>query len=248
MIPPNEVLITVLISSILGSLHCVGMCGSLVALCCVSGSANENRITRILSETAYHVMRLTSYLILGYLAGAIGKATHQIINIAGFQRGFGIIAGTLLILWGFRDIGVLSYISDKFNSISGIQYALGSRIMSIGIFQYPLKSKGISRGAFVGLMSGLLPCGWLYAYVITAAGTQNPVSGIWIMGFFWAGTVPSLFIFARVLKKLDNLWLKRIPKLTAIMIIVLGLLAISGRLAMIQDNDLKNTGESASCH
>jgi sulfite exporter TauE/SafE len=97
-------------------------------------------------------------------------------------------------------------------------------------------------------MSGLLPCGWLYAYVLIAASTQNPLSGVIIMGVFWLGTVPALIIFARILKKLNSIWLKRIPKITALIIILLGLMTISGRVSMIEESNSGNKTATMSCH
>jgi uncharacterized protein len=248
MIPPHDVLVTVLISSILGSLHCIGMCGSLVALCCVSRSPTDSTTIRIFAETAYHVMRLASYLLLGLLAGSLGKTGGHIMTEAGFQRGFGILAGSVLILWGLRDLGVFSLFWVRLFKGGSIQYALSSSLLSLDFVQYGLRQNGIIRGAFTGLISGLLPCGWLYAYVLTAAGTQDPFAGMSIMAMFWAGTVPALFLFARILKKIDSLWLKHIPKITAALVIGLGLLMLSGRMNMIHESVPDAASIQSTCH
>lgn len=248
MIPEIQVLISVFISSILGSLHCVGMCGSLVALCCVSGTSTENKKVKILNELIYHLSRLISYLCLGYIAGSIGSLGSSYIDSPQFQKYFALIAGSVLILWGLRELGIFSFLKNTSSSFSNIQYSISSKILSFKLFKYPLQSSGYLRGAFVGLMSGLLPCGWLYAYVLIAASTQNPLSGVIIMGVFWLGTVPALIIFARILKKLNSIWLKRIPKITALIIILLGLMTISGRVSMIEESNSAKKSATMSCH
>lgn len=260
----SEILITVLFSSLLGSLHCVGMCGGLVALCCFSGDTTQSKAVSYISEFAYHCMRFASYISLGFVAGLLGDISSQYISAAGFQRGFGVVAGTLLVFWGLRDLGLLSFLSRLFSSypalqnISSLQYSLSSKLLSLPFFKYPLQSKGITRGVCIGLMSGLLPCGWLYAYVLTASTTESPLYGAMVMAAFWLGTVPVLFLFARVLKKMNSLLLKRIPRISAVCIIVLGLMSISGRMSRIEDpsmfkKDKNKAGmsehdRSSSCH
>ncbi len=249
MAPSSEILITVLLSSLIGSLHCLGMCGGFVALCCFSGDNTQSKTISYISELAYHCMRFISYIFLGFLAGLLGNISSQYMAAAGFQRGFGVFAGIILIVWGLRDIGFFSSLQSRFSGISSLQYFLSTKLISLKIFQYPIKSRGVTRGAFIGLMSGLLPCGWLYAYVLTASTTENALSGMWIMAAFWAGTVPVLFIFARVLKQVNQLWLGKIPKITALFIIALGLMSISGRMTRIEDPSIfRKHNESSTTH
>ena len=75
----------------------------------------------------------------------------------------------------------------------------------------------------MGTLTGLLPCGWLWAFVVTAGGTGHPASGAAVMGAFWLGTVPAmvgLLAFAGpVLAQLRA----RMPAITAVVLIALGL-------------------------
>ena len=62
------------------------------------------------------------------------------------------------------------------------------------------------RALLLGLSTTLVPCGWLYAFVATAAGTGSVSSALGVMLAFWAGTLPALVgaglglagLFARV--------------------------------------------------
>jgi len=250
MFPSIEILLTVFISSLLGSLHCVGMCGGLVAYCCIASPHQQVSRRLVLAEIAYHSSRLVSYMLLGALAGSIGNITDALGEAAGFQRGFGLVAGILLIAWGVHDLGFFRSSTIGSSTGPGKSLAFNSKVLSLSLFRAPLRLTGIPRGAFVGLLSGLLPCGWLYAYVLSAAATQHPVAGAIFMATFWLGTVPLLALFARVVKKLNSSWLTRLPKLTAVVVILFGILAISGKLNVnsLAGHEHTSTAEPASCH
>jgi sulfite exporter TauE/SafE len=83
------------------------------------------------------------------------------------------------------------------------------------------------------LLSGFLPCGWLWAFVVTAAGTGGALKGAAVMTAFWAGTVPAL-VAVGVGAQLVSAPLRRhVPAVTAILLVVLGLYAILGRPASV---------------
>ena len=66
------------------------------------------------------------------------------------------------------------------------------------IFERRVRSAGAlsasKRAGIIGLFTVLLPCGWLYAFVILAAGTASPGMGALVMATFWLGTVPVLTV------------------------------------------------------
>jgi len=88
------------------------------------------------------------------------------------------------------------------------------------------------RALAIGLLTTLLPCGWLYAFVVTAAGTANPVYGAAVMAVFWAGTLPALVSCGVGVQALAGPVGRRFPGLTCIMLIVLGGWTVFGRAQM----------------
>lgn len=65
--------------------------------------------------------------------------------------------------------------------------------MTFHKFYQRVKIFKASRSSFViGLMAGLLPCMWLYTYVISASATQSPWAGMLVMFLFWLGGLPAL--------------------------------------------------------
>lgn len=134
MTPSIEIFFVVIISSLAGSLHCVGMCGGLLSLCCLSSTEHPSSKRLILPEITYHLMRLISYMSLGAIAGSIGSLGNQFSEAAGFQRGFGIFAGGVLVFWGLREIGIFNFIFKNLRSTDQIQSALSIKFISLHIF------------------------------------------------------------------------------------------------------------------
>jgi uncharacterized protein len=89
--------------------------------------------------------------------------------------------------------------------------------------------RAASRAWRIGVLTGLLPCGWLWAFVVSAAGTASPWTGAAVMAVFWLGTVPAMtgvLVFAGPL--FDRLR-QRLPVITACVLIVLGVATLAAR-------------------
>ncbi len=218
----NAVLLTVFVASLLGSLHCAGMCGGLVAF--YAGTDASAGPRRLLSHAAYNGGRLAGYLLLGLAAGAVGAALNVAGALAGIQRVALTVAGIVMIAWGLAALlQIRGYRIFRHNPDSRLQRAV-RRAFAIASRKPP-----VVRAGTVGLLSALLPCGWLWAFVVTAAGTGSAPAGALVMGVFWAGTVPILLAIGLGAQLLASPIRRIAPSLTAILLVVLGLLAIVGR-------------------
>ncbi len=201
----------VLGASLLGSLHCAGMCGGFV--CALAGGRGGGGVPL---HTAYHSGRLFGYLALGAAAGGIGSGIERSAWLVGLHGVAPFVCGGVIAL---------------FAVIAGAR-ALGLRI-SLPVPQRPARVIGAvlsrlrDRGPFVrglalGLGTALLPCGWLYAFVATAAATGSVFGGLTTMSAFWLGTVPVLL---GVGIGAGTLWApirSRLPLITAGFLLVLG--------------------------
>lgn len=163
--------LAILTSSFLGSWHCAGMCGPFAAL---TGSRGQ--------LWHYHLGRLIVYLLLGLLSGFLGEFILQ----SEFQwlRGAGALGlGILLIMMGLQYLLALSWGKESHHWASRFFQKVYARLK---VFKF-------SRSSFViGLMAGLLPCMWLYTYVIAASATKSPWAGSLVMLLFWLGGLPAL--------------------------------------------------------
>ncbi|HSQ59303.1 MAG TPA: sulfite exporter TauE/SafE family protein [Acidobacteriota bacterium] len=218
-----ELTAAVLGATLLGSPHCAGMCGGFA--CFVAGDAAGAR--RVLAQAAYNLGRLVSYAVLGLLAGSVGRGVEEIGAAAGVSRAAPIAAGIVLVLWGganfLRAIGV------------GAGRARSAAPSPAGAFLARLLRRigrwpAAARAATVGLVTTLIPCGFLYGFVGVAAGTGSPFAGAAVMAVFWAGTLPVMATVGLIAQSAFGRWRGRLPVVTAALLIVFGLLTIAGRL------------------
>jgi len=85
------------------------------------------------------------------------------------------------------------------------------------------------RGLVLGLATTLLPCGWLYAFAVTAAGTASPLQGALLMTAFWSGNLPVLLGLGVVLTALLGRVRRLVPILSAAVIFGVGLFTVTAR-------------------
>ncbi len=223
----SPLLATVFVASLVGSLHCVGMCGPFVAF--YSGSDGSAGTRRLLSHAAYSGGRLATYAVFGLAAGTVGAALDVAGSLAGFQRVAAVLAGAAMVLWG-----VLALLQIRgvriFNHGSGNGRV--ARLFRRG-FSMVSDKPPVVRASVVGVLSGFLPCGWLWAFVVTAAGTGSALAGAAVMTAFWAGTVPALLAVGFGTQLASAPLRRHVPAVTAVLLVALGLFAILGRPASV---------------
>lgn len=216
---------TVFVASLLGSLHCAGMCGAFVAF--AVGDDGGRPGDRVRLSVAYHGGRLATYALLGAAAGWFGALLDLGGALAGISRAAMILAGAVMVLFG----------------VSAAMAALGKRPIRMPIprFMQVALAKGhqaaarlspTRRALAIGLLTTLLPCGWLYAFAAVAAGTAHPATGALTMAVFWLGTLPVLVSLGVGVQRLTGALGRRMPHLTAITLIAVGLWTLLGRGAL----------------
>jgi sulfite exporter TauE/SafE len=189
-----------------------------------SGADSSGGIKRLLSHAVYSGGRLLSYVVLGLAAGAIGAALDLAGSLAGFQRIAAIAAGIVMVTWG-----ILALLHIKgfrlFRHSGGGRF---SRLVQRG-FRVVGDKPPLIRATAVGLLSGLLPCGWLWAFLVTAAGTGSALGGAAVMTAFWLGTVPALVAVGLGAQLISGPLRRHIPAVTALLLVALGVFAIVSR-------------------
>jgi sulfite exporter TauE/SafE len=208
----TAVLPTILLSSLVGSVHCLAMCGPLVGL---HGGARTIRLALV-----HALGRLTTYAVLGAGAGLVGRAIDLAGDLGAVQRAATIVAGGIVIGWGAFQLAVaFGWLRDaKLKST-----AFANSLVQIGT------KRAATRAWLVGVLTGLLPCGWLWAFVVTAAATSSPFAGALVMAVFWLGTVPAM-TGALAMSGVLVRWLRgRMPIVTALVLIALGITTLATR-------------------
>ena len=203
--------------------HCIGMCGPIV----VTFSLNLKEKSILVPHLLYHLGRIITYVILGGVVAVAGSFTMVAAHIERVQKGVMVFAGALIVLLGLAMAGWL-----PIGRIFGNHSSPG-RWISKG-FGRLLKVKSAIVYLPLGLLLGLLPCGPVYTALLGAARVgmegntiyQGMLNGMGLMAAFGMGTVPALFLVAKLA---DMGWLKSraiIYKAGAVLMIVAGLIFI----------------------
>ncbi len=169
---------------IVGSLHCIGMCGPLALSLPIHHQSTQQKSFAIAN---YNLGRTISYTLLGLFFGLIGMS----FSFFHLQQVLSIIAGIVLILmvYGIHFGHIrLPFIARSTQFIQQkLSKLLASKSSSLGFFQ-------------IGIANGLLPCGLVYAALIAGVATASVISsGVLMLGFGLA-TIPvmaSIMIFGR---------------------------------------------------
>jgi len=159
---------------LLGSLHCAAMCGPLMlALPAPPGGAGRFVVGRII----YQLGRVTTYCLLGGVAGFIGKS----IFLAGMQRWLSIALG-MAILLGFLVSKKISVSAPVVRLVARLKNAMSAQ----------LRQRGLRSLALLGMLNGLLPCGLVYVAMAGAVALGSLLDGTFYMAVFGLGTLPTM--------------------------------------------------------
>jgi uncharacterized protein len=217
----GAILAGVLTTSFLGSLHCAGMCGPFVA---VYAGLDARPGSRWLAHAAYHAGRLLTYAALGAVAGGLGSALDLAGSAAGIGRVSAIVAGVAMVLFALSGLLQTQGIRLLPHAPSGPRRALARLLARLDGKPRPV------RAFVVGLSTTLLPCGWLYAFAMTAAGTGAAWSGAALMAVFWLGSVPLLLAAGLGIAALSARLRAHGPLLASTLLLLTGLATIVVRL------------------
>jgi len=220
-----EAALGIFLASLAGSPHCAAMCGPFLAFAVAGPAPGPTRKPRWTVLGAYHAGRLTAYVALCGIAGALGAGIERVGALAGVSRAAAIVAGVLMVLWGADAIlAIHGRRSSRLHPPASMRRALGHAMQRLSALPDG------SRAALTGLATALLPCGWLYAFVAAASGTGSPVTGMLVMLVFWSGTLPVMVALGFTLQRLAGPMRRALPMVTASVVVAIGLLTIAGRL------------------
>ncbi|HVU62426.1 MAG TPA: sulfite exporter TauE/SafE family protein [Phycisphaerales bacterium] len=220
-------ILAVFTASLLGSTHCAGMCGAFVAFAVMGPAGAAKQPSRWSLNAAYNLGRLATYITIGAFAGALGAALDLGGSMVGVQRAAAIAAGAMMV--GFGLIAVARHLGVRIPRVP-LPPALIHLARAGHAKAFVLSP--LARAAAVGLLTTLLPCGWLYAFAITSAGTASPLWGAVTMAAFWAGTLPMMGALGLGAQSLSGPLRKHLPLTTSLLLVVVGCWTLLGRMTM----------------
>ena len=205
-------LISAFILGLLGSFHCVGMCGPIAFMLPVDRS---NSFKKVFQIAMYHFGRLLAYGIIGLVFGLVGKGLY----IFGLQQQLSIVIGVLMIvvvLIPHKTFNNYNFSKPLFRIISKVKSALGQA----------LKRKTADTFLTIGFLNGFLPCGLVYMALFAAIATGNTLEGSLYMLIFGLGTIPLMTTVIYISRFLNGAIRQRIQKAIPVFVIFIGALFI----------------------
>ncbi|MDO8845540.1 MAG: sulfite exporter TauE/SafE family protein [Methylicorpusculum sp.] len=189
---------------LLSSMHCIGMCGSIIGTLTLSLKPEiRNNKTRLLPYVLnYNLGRIFSYTVAGGLAGAVQFLLMLPFGEAIAYRLFQMLSAVIMIGAGF-------YIAGWFPRFAYIEKA-GSRFWKLiepyGRKLIPVKTR--LQAFLFGMVWGWLPCGLIYAALALAATTGDITRSALTMLSFGIGTLPAVIgvgIMTGILTRLSRM-------------------------------------------
>ena len=178
-------LFTIISIAFVGSFgHCIGMCGGIaIAYSSTKIDTVWDKNRQVLAHILYSAGRITSYMFFGALFGYIGS----VISFSNIANGvLLIIAGSVMLLVGIS-------LSGKLKFLTYIEHLIQNSNWYHKSFKELLQSEFLGSFYILGLLNGLLPCGLVYFFAITAASTASAIDGAIVMLIFGLSTVPAMF-------------------------------------------------------
>lgn len=197
---------------LLGSVHCIGMCGPIVLA--LPSTSNSNWVV-LLTRLLYNFGRVLTYAFLGAVFGLFGSR----LVLIGLQQNVSILIGVIILIIVLMPAKYKNYLAQtkiyqSFNSLIKSSFA---KLMS---------RKANSSFLLFGIVNGFLPCGFVYVAIGGAVATESVLSGTLFMALFGLGTLP-IMLAASILGKHINTSLRsRINKIMPVLAFILAIFFI----------------------
>lgn len=207
-----------LMTGLIGSLHCIGMCGP-IAIALPLG--HKSWFSKVLGGITYNLGRVLTYALLGALFGIVGQG----LEMVGLQQWTSISMGSLMIL----SVIFPALFHGKIQ-FERLLYGFTGKLKSAFRRLFTLSS--LPSLFLIGLLNGLLPCGLVYVAIAGAINTNHPWPGVLYMTLFGLGTIPVMLLIPLIGNLIGNSIRRRFRHLLSVFIVLLGILFILRGLSL----------------
>ncbi len=193
--------------------HCIGMCGGIVAAFSspgvVRGPRDAPASAPISMLALFNTGRVAAYTLAGAIAGAAGSAGAYAANVIDIQVVFYVLANLMLVFIGLYLAGI----SPMLAKLEGLGTPVWRRIQPYAARFLPANTP--VRALVAGSLWGWLPCGLVYGMLATAVAAGSVAGGAITMLAFGLGTAPNLMLAGFALARLRRFAAKRAVRLLA---------------------------------
>ncbi len=222
----------VFLGGLLGSSHCVGMCGAFVFSI---GAGAPSWRANFARQLVYASGRIFTYAAAGAIVGYGGwRLTKALPPLVHVQAWLCLAAGALLVVQGLSAAGIWSWLRPK---------ARRTPCMTAQLFASFLNAPRLGQVFLAGMLNGLLPCGLVYAYLALAAATGTLSGGFVHMALFGLGTLPIMVLTGCGGAMLGLASRRRLLHVAAWCVVLTGALSVSRGMAFLR-SDAASPAES----
>lgn len=197
---------------LLGSIHCVGMCGGIVAAMSMEKKGGLWQAIAI-----YHAGRILTYSLAGLFLGVIGSLVSENQLIGNARQILSVVAGGFMVVFALQIGGMLP---ERFMNFSLIR-------VPASLLKKTSGGSSLYLWGVTGLVNGLLPCGMVYAALSMSLMQADPLKGMLIMTFFGMGTVPAMTGLAMLIRRWAPSSRGVFLKWTAYVLVIFGLMTMA---------------------
>jgi sulfite exporter TauE/SafE len=196
-------LLPIFLVGLLGSVHCIGMCGGIVSAFSVAGTPGRRIPIAVVAQPmpravaappgqallrvlAYNSGRIGSYMLAGAIAGGAASGARALLPMAALGVAFYWLANLMLVALGL-------YLMNAWRGLARLEslgQGLWRRVQPFTTRLLPVDSAG--KALLLGGLWGWLPCGMVYSVLLTALLSGSAVGGAAVMLAFGLGTLPML--------------------------------------------------------
>ena len=203
--------LTALTTGFLGSIHCLGMCGGVSGTIALGATAPQprgleratvaiipfvavRRAPSVLSAPqtnvlAFNAGRIASYMIAGAMAGSIGGVISQgwvLSETMSARTGLFLFANLMIVATGLYLMGLPQLLAPLERAGGLIWRHVSPQIKKL------LPMNTVPRAALFGMLWGWIPCGMVYAMLLSAMSAGSSTAGMLTMLAFGIGTLPAM--------------------------------------------------------
>lgn len=231
------VLITAFSTGLLGSLHCVGMCGGIATALGMSRRP-DNLAHRHRNNThalLYQFGRISSYAVAGMIAGSFGEVLTQTDSLKGFSIIVRIFSAVFVIGLGLYIAGWFPF----FSNIEKIGLPIWKKISPLAKKLIPVKN-GL-QAYLLGSLWGWIPCGLTYSILLWTFTTGSMINSALIMIAFGLGTLPAMLSVTIGSAQLSGLVKKpTVRKIAGVVMLLMGVYLTLNLILMSHHKDKMN--------
>lgn len=212
----------VFVGGLLGSSHCLGMCGPFALVIAAPASGFWPSLTR---QLLYSLGRIFTYAAAGAAAGLGGwQLTRSLPPTLPVQTILAIFAGAVLIVQGLASAGVWNRLVPRFRWIRWSGRPTGC--LGRGLLRPFLEGRSALHALLAGVLTGFMPCGLVYSFLALAGSTGRVTSGLLLMATFGAGTAPALMLLGIGGSWLGLAWRGRLVHTAAWCVVLTGVVSV----------------------